>query len=284
MRHNFSRLSVPAPRTAMHLLVLLSPLASALGCMSSQSAPAAAPVPRPSYDFTPTTCQQPGSTKITLAIVAPRWQSPIQPAWTRGYSAASAPQLFADLSNAMQGDFMELATCLGYLARGPFDSFEAMVFPDREASQLLLEPELQMDVEVTALSVVEQSGLGGIIKKTGTYNRLNGTASLGGRVTLSLKEPVTNTRMWTRSIDIPSEAFSFTSDNKYATAAMTPEQARIALLDDPALLRPLYPKLQALYGSVFTTAQSYMNAREVATVASQGLAVRKRGAVAIPPL
>lgn len=261
------------------LLGCLAASGLAMACVPSSPTPATTPLPRAAYDFTPTPCEQPGSTKLTLAVVAPRWQNPAAASSQVVYSQGPVPGVMTDLTTAMRGDFLELATCLGYLTRGPFDSFESMVFPDREASQLLLEPELLMNMAITNM-VAKQ---GSIISIGQTGNQITGSASVGGRISLTLKEPVTNTRMWTKSIEVPSETFAFISEKKYLTASMTEDIARRVLLEDAGLLRPLLPKLEAIYRGVFTTAQSYLNAREVATVATQAAAVKKRAAVAVPP-
>lgn len=265
-------------RRGVGLIAISATLASAAACMSSRPAPA--PVPKARFDYSPAGCEQSGSTKLTFAVVAPRWQSPTQhTASSVQYTSGAMPQVYLDLTNAMRGDFLELATCRGYLARGPFDSFEAMVFPDREASNLLLEPELMLDVTVTDLEVAAR-GLGALLRTS--QNQITGNASVGGRITLNVKEPVTNTRMWTRSIEVPSEKFVFTSEKRYATGELTKQEAAYLLLDDPGFLRILLPKLEATYATVFKTADSYLHAREMATVAGQAAEVRKKAAIGVP--
>ncbi len=284
MSHVFCRMRESKSYSVNLGLVVILGTALGSACVPAKPVEPPTPLPAARYDFTPSDCQQPGSTRLTLAVIAPRWQTPTQATSSAAamYTGYAAPRVFLDLANAMRGDFLELASCRGYLAKGPYDSFEAMVFPDREASQLLLEPDLQIDVSITNLEAVPKAGLAGLFTRGNEMNQISGQASIGGRVTLTLKEPVTNTRMWTRSIDVPSQAFAFTSQRDYSTSAMTEDQARVALLEDGGFLRLLLPKLEGMYGAVLQTAENYLDAREVRTVATQAADVRKRGAVTIP--
>jgi hypothetical protein len=191
------------------------------------------------------------------------------------------PKILMDVGPAMRSDFLELLSCRGYLAKGPFDSFESMVYPDREASQLLLEPGLQIDVDFSNLALEVKSMLGGLIKSRSSTARLSGTATVGGRVTLSLKEPLTNTRMWARSIEVPAESFQFITVHEYSSM-MTPFQAKIAIMDDDGIRRELQPRLEKMYQNVLSVADSYLDRKELTTVAAQAMEVRKKAAIGVP--
>lgn len=262
------------------------------GCMSASGSPAPSPLAGPNYDFTPTPpCAPTGSAKLTIAVVSPRWQAPSQASGAPGgpfvgYPTNSGvvyaePKVLLDVAPAMRADFLELVSCRGYLAKGPFDSFESMVYPDREGSQLLLEPELQLDVDFSSLAALEKSMLKGLIKQRGGTARLVGTATVGGRVTFGLKEPVTNTRMWARSIEIPSEAVPFTTEAEYPTVAGV-YQLKFAILNDEGLRRALQPRLEAMYRRIFSTADGYLDRKELATVGSQAMEVRKKASIGVP--
>jgi hypothetical protein len=252
------------------------------GCVATQSAPPT-PTPKANYDFMPTQpCDQPGSTKLTFALVSP------SSAWVDSTFAGSAtPKVFRDLSQAMRGDLLELITCRGYLTKGPFATFDEMVYPDREASQLLLEPQLDIRVAFDEFHWVQSGAfMQALTKSNTTFYKFNGSATVGGHVTLSLKEPLTNTRMWTKSIEVPSETFRFTSDSAYGspTGTMIPNgRAQQVVINDPGLLRLLLPKLEAMYGNVFRTTQNYLNPTEMQTVATQAADVRKKASIRIPP-
>lgn len=268
-------------------------VACGLGVAATSCLPTSKPEPPlamagPKYDFSPQgQCSPPGSTKLTIAIVSPLWQVVSQPSAAPGYAPAAGgmlfyePKILMDVGPAMRSDFLELLSCRGYLAKGPFDSFESMVYPDREASQLLLEPGLQVDVDFPNLALVEKSMLGGLIKSRSMTARISGTASVGGRVNLSLKEPVTNTRMWARSIDVPTETFEFVTISEYPST-VTEVQAKYVIMNDDGIRKELQPRLEKIYQTVLATTDAYLDKRELTTVAAQAAEVRKKAAIGVP--
>jgi hypothetical protein len=156
-----------------------------------------------------------------------------------------------------------------------------MVFPDRQAAQLLLEPELLISVQITGAQREEPQFLAALINKNAGV-RISATATVGGRVNLNLKEPVTNTRMWTRNIEVPTQSFSFTTDETYPAGA-TPAQLRYYAISDDGLLRALIPNLETMYGKVFEAAEGYLNKDELQSVAVQAADVRKKASIGVPP-
>jgi hypothetical protein len=205
---------------------------------------------------------------------------------TTGYSPPGTgnQQLRQELTSALRADFFELLTCRGLLTKGPFDSFEQMVYPDREASNLLLEPEIEMRMIVDRVDpVAARSALGGSIVDRSAGYRLTGSATLSGRVTLVLKEPLSNTRMWTRSIEVPASTASFVTDQAYfVSTANTVDQLRMVAVQDAGMIRALGPKLAQTYGSILTTADRYLDVRELLVVSGQAADVRKKAVIAVP--
>lgn len=97
---------------------------------------------------------------------------------------------------------------------------------------------------------------------------------------LNLKEPVTNTRMWSRSIPVATDTVTFDTDDTFPPG-ITFEVARAYVLQEPALSRALIPKLEAMYQKVFTTADRYLNKDEVQSVATQAADVRKKALITV---
>lgn len=145
----------------LRLLAIACAMLSA--CFPASKPETPPPIAGPNYDFAPQgPCAAAGSAKLTIAVVSPLWQNASQPSANPIYQTATGgmlfpePKVLMDVGPAMRSDFLELLSCRGYLARGPFDSFEAMVYPDREGSQLLLEPGLQVTLDFPNLALVEK--------------------------------------------------------------------------------------------------------------------------------
>jgi hypothetical protein len=283
-------------RSAISIAAALS-LAVGIGACASTgatSAPAASvPVPRSArFDYAATDCAAPSSMKITLAIIAPTWQQ----VPTEGTAATASlsfgtgavvTEMQTRFRTALRDDFLELVTCRGLLTRGPFTNFDSMVFPDRDGSNLLLEPLVESTMKMVGVTRVPRCrgfvgrSLCGLDAVSGTLPAsytVNGTIQLGGRITLTLREPLSSTRMWTRSIEMPSGQVRFIGETVYsAVAATTPD-----LWADPGVQTALVPALEEAYATVLRAADGHLNPRELQLVAAQAAEVRKKASISIP--
>jgi hypothetical protein len=150
-----------------------------------------------------------------------------------------------------------------------------MVFPDRIGSDLILVPELDIRIGVDATSRNTTSNLALLINKnTPQVIMVDGSVTLSGRVTIAVKESVTELRMWTRSIEIPAETFPFRGEEQFG--AQYGAMPNAVALEDPAFLRALGPHLEKLYGRILTTTWNYLDAREMAVVRQQSLEPRNK--------
>lgn len=272
-------------------LILMTPLALALGGCSS--APKIAIGPKVSFNWSaPAACETSGSIPVTFAVVSPVWQKVGGTGTLIDAYAAQNPQwlayvkprkdLYDEFASSMRNDFFALLTCKGYTTKGPFASSDDMVFPDRMASDLTLAPEIDLRLAVNA--DVPEPGWGQIIglsimKRGASESRLKGTASLSGRVTIAVRESVTDTRMWTRSIEVPTESFEFVTENSYPETAK-PLYSEV-VTGDPAFLRALAPKLSIIYQKALSTAWNYTNSQEMRIVKSQSQEPRKKAITSI---
>ncbi len=257
------------------------------GCAAA-TRPSQAPAPAPlaTFDFTPQGCVAPGVNKLTLAIVAPAWQNKSVGNATKVTDGETIP-LQARFTQALRDDFLELVNCRGFVTKGPFNAFDDMVFPDRDGSNLLLEPVVDANVQYTDVQKVAycKGGLRAMMCTADAISSsapseftVRGTLVFSGRVTLSLKEPVTNTRMWTKSIDLGNTSVPFQSTTVYSSALTSSPDIR----KDVGLLNALTPKLEEIYRTVLTTADKYLDPAEVRLVSAQAAEVRKRGAISVP--
>lgn len=250
------------------------------GCSLPQPATKSAPAPvvKPVFAFTaPEPCKAAGTAKITFGIVSPQFVKNESEQVTM-YSAkgrAKLQAMYAEMSAAMRSDFLSLTSCKGFLAKGPYQSFGDMVFPDRIGSDLILVPELDIRIGVDATSRNTTSNLALLINKnTPQVIMVDGSVTLSGRVTIAVKESVTELRMWTRSIEIPAETFPFRGEEQFG--AQYGAMPNAVALEDPAFLRALGPHLEKLYGRILTTTWNYLDAREMAVVRQQSLEPRNK--------
>jgi len=135
----------------------------------------------PSFDFTPPSTAAPGSATVTFAIVNVLY-SEMQP-WTGVYP-------FTEVSRNMGLDFQEIVSARGFNVRGPFNTYDEITFPDKNASDLVLEPKLEIRLEILNPKNHRHVQIIG----PDEYS-MSGQAAISGRVTLSLMESLSRERM-----------------------------------------------------------------------------------------
>lgn len=255
------------------------------------SAPPPPPVAKVSFSWTrPGTCSAPNTSPVTFAVVSPKFANmagtgAMLDAAAVGNSQIAAwikprQDLYSEFGSAMSNDFFSLLTCKGFTTKGPFANYDEMVFPDRIGSDLVLAPEVDIRLAVQSepvppsfSSALIGAAFGGG-NRAPAASRLQGQATLSGRVTISIRESVTDTRMWTRSIEVPSESFPFVSSREYPpTAGMFYNEV---VTGDPAFLTALAPKLAAIYTKALAAAWNYTDPQEMRLVKSQSLEPRRK--------
>lgn len=133
-------------------------------------------------------------------------------------AANFSPQLYKyHLSNsnigrqfqqAMTNDFEETLNKRGFLLKGPYDSYNNMVYSDRTNSDLILQAQIDVYPEMLDLNSKHNYLPIG-------YKIINSTARIGGHISLTIFEPMTKTKLWTRSVPVPDRTFTFEGEKVY---------------------------------------------------------------------
>jgi hypothetical protein len=255
-------------RTIALAAVCLLPIIQGCNLPMPQAAP---PAPRPvlNLHFTPPASAPPGSAKVTLALVQPEW------------AADSGGNLEA-FSTAMKNDFMALLNARGYATRGPFDSYQAMVYPDKVGTDLVLLPQLQIDWDFSDAEFVRNGGfLAQLAPGAETVYSLDGTVVIRGRLNLLLSESMTDERMWSKSIAIAPISVAFTGQTKLSllpaqVQTLPPGAVQQIALRDPGFDAAVYPKLEAMYQTVLQECWAYLDPRELQMVKAEAAPLRRR--------
>ena len=168
-----------------------------LSACGTATRPPAAPAPLATFDFTPQHCGAPSDSRLTLAIVAPAWQAQTTAKVTTVRDGEIIP-LQAQFTQALRDDFLQFVTCRGFVTRGSFGTFDEMVFPNRDGSNLLLEPVVDANVQYTDVQKVEYCNGGlratmctadAISSSAPTEFTVRGTLVFSGRVILASRSP-----------------------------------------------------------------------------------------------
>lgn len=234
----------------------------ALTAGACATAGGSAPAFNPQFNYTPPQEAKPGASDVTIALVSPSYSQ--GQLWTR-----MAP--WTTFSRDMSGDFDKLLAARGFLVKGPFPAYDQMVFPDKEGSDLVLVPSLDVSVDLQNMSVAQVDLFTG-------NRRMKGAALLGGRVDLVLEESLTGTRMWVKDIPVPPKSVDWTM-SKWIPKNDQVTQADI--YQDPGFVNAIGPVLESLYDEVLKDAWAYLSPNEVKLVKAQSLPLRKKAAAII---
>lgn len=237
-------------------LLLWCMLAAGLtGCAASR-APIATYTP--TFDYVPPSTAAAGSAGVSLAIVQPHYGSAEMSRITVGP--------LARFPRSMAGDFEEMLTAKGFTVRGPYESYDMMTFPDREACDLTLQPQLEITGRTANVTTEKKLVIMGPDRIA-----YKGQVSVGGRVTLSINESISNERMWVRSIEVTERTGDFQT-------SWYPEGTSLEAVpdDDPGVADALGKILDDVYVQIAETAWRFIDPREMVVVKEQSLEPRSR--------
>jgi len=229
---------------------------------------ATAPPPKPAYvptfDYKPLSNAAPGSAEVSFAIVNASYSENQQ--W-----AAVWP--FSVMAKNMGLDFQEILAARGFSVHGPYATYDEMTFPDKKASDLVLQPVLEIRLDFPSTRYKENISLLG----TNTYSLL-GDIAVSGRVTFSLMESISKERMWFKSVDLGSPVLiSWVGKTQYQTA---PQGVVQVPLGDPGLqadlAKALGKPMEDFYSRAMQAAWSYLDPEEMRLVKKQAEEVRSK--------
>lgn len=222
------------------------------GCAASKPK---APERIPVFDYRPPSTATPGSANVTLAILNAKY-GPSLPAGA-GYP-------FTQVASSMGSDFQEALAAKGVNTKGPFRTYDEITFPDKQGSDLVLQPTLDLVVDVQGRSEEVIVIIGDNVFK------LKGTGTISGRLDLALTESLSNERMWYKSIDITPVSFSWEGEKRYRTPP--------AMVDytDPGLNKQIAAIMEPLYQQLMQSAWDYLNPEELAMVKQQAQVIKEK--------
>ena len=245
------------------------------------------------FDYTPPSEDDAGSADVTFAVVGAQLLTPQQQGVSQLVHQAPVP-LFDDFTDNMTKDFMELLSALGYGVRGPFQSYDDMIHPEKEGSDLILTAEVDFKLDGSRVGYEYQINLS---KDDGF--ELKGSVTVQSHVNLIVYESLTNTKMWTKSIAIDPVTVQLNSHHDYTMAALVTYAAKygkVVGVDHPKkgqgipfgipvteflqhenkFYSDVGHALQDQYADILKGIYDYLDPREMDMVKNQSLELRKK--------
>lgn len=145
-----------------------------------------------SFDYVPKESTKPGSVDMLLAQV--------QPYYVTTFLAANN-ELFRTFREAIGNDIEELIVAKGFNLKGPYGSFDDMIFDDKKRTDIVIQ--IEMSPQFTAAEGRWKQIYNPIIVGGWSYV-YSGKVSLIGKINLSGLKPLTNQKIWSKSVSIPN--------------------------------------------------------------------------------
>lgn len=196
-----------------------------------------------SFDYTPKQTVQAGSVNMLLGLVHPYYVSTFQ---------VSSSELFRQFRTAIGNDIEELIVAKGFNLKGPYESYDDMVFDDKKSTDVVIQ--IEMDPQFTAAEGTWKN----VFTMNGWMVTYSGKVSLIGKINLSGVEPLTNQKIWSKSVSIPPiENIIIETSQKYDHVLSGWE-----LYQDPGVYNAVGQALSLQYKSIMEKIAAQINAEE----------------------
>ena len=171
------------------------------------------------FNYTPKNESTAGSAEVTFAVVGIQLGKLAQQAGMQLPSQTPIP-LFVDFASAMTKDFMEVLGARGFGVRGPFKTYNNMIHPDKEGSDLILTAEVVFTTDTSGTRLTNRSRI-----NPDLYS-IAGPVIVNYDVRLVVSESLTNEAMWTKTINIKPFTIQLDSYYRYTPQALVELSAK----------------------------------------------------------
>jgi hypothetical protein len=205
------------------------------------------------FDYAPKTSNKPGSVGMVQAFV--------KPYYAQDFTSGST-ELFKNFKSAIGNDIEELIIAKGFTMKGPYQSLDEMVFEDKKRTDIVIQIEIVPDF--TAVEGNWQSH-NAILGANFTSYSYTGKASLVGKINLTGVEPLTNEKIWSKSVSIPNvENVEIKTSGKYNRPLQGDE-----ILQDPAVYNAIGKALQEQYTGILAKIEAHFSPEEFGALKNQ---------------
>ncbi len=205
------------------------------------------------FDYTPKESAKPGSAGMLIALVKPYYATAF---------SSGGTELFKRFKEALGGDIEELILAKGFTMKGPYTAFDEMIFDDKKRTDVAIQIEIVPEFSSREGRWQEHISLLGASYNSYTYS---GKASLIGKINLTGVEPLTNERIWSKSVSIPNvENVQIETTVKYSRPLNGNE-----ILQDPGVYNAVGKALQEQYLGIMEKIAAHFDAEEFGSLRPQ---------------
>lgn len=227
----------------------LSALCMLLGCTTTrQLSPSKQTF---TFEYVPKQTNPAGSVGMSLAFVKPYYAV----AFTSG-----GTELFKRFKDALGSDIEELIIAKGFTMKGPYTALDEMVYDDKKGVDIAIKIEI-----VPEFTAVEGRWRQHYVPLSGIAYSYSGKASLVGKINLTGVEPLTNQKIWSKSVSIPNvENIDIQTSSRYTEPLQGTQ-----VLEDAGVYNALGKALEAQYQGIMDKISAHFSPAEFGSLKNQ---------------
>lgn len=206
-----------------------------------------------SFDYAPKETAKPGSAGMIISFISPNYAHEF---------AFGGTELFKRFREAMGNDIEELIIAKGFNMKGPYTSFDEMIYDDKKRTDIAIGIEIAPSFTAVEGHWQQHISILGPAYNSYTYS---GKASLIGKINLTGIEPLTNQKIWSKSVSIPNvENIQVETSAKYSSPLNGNQ-----VLQDPSVYNAIGKALQQQYAGIMDKISAHFNVEEFSSLKSQ---------------
>lgn len=206
-----------------------------------------------SFDYVPKQTAQGGSAGMVLALFSPKY--------AQGFTSGNT-ELFKNFRTSLGNDIEELVIGHGFTMKGPYQSLDEMVFEDKKRTDIGIQIEI-----VPGFTAAEGNWKLNISLLGAAYNSYSysGKVSLIGKINLTGVEPLTNEKIWSKSVLIPNvENIQIETSSRYTQPLKGDE-----ILQDPGVYNAIGKALNEQYAGILGKIEAHFSQEEFGSLKNQ---------------
>ncbi len=217
------------------------------------------------FDWTPPSTATTKSSDIAIILVRPIYEEK--------FKDSKAP-IYQRFSKNMGSDFEEMLIAKGYTIRGPYDTYDEIVFSDKSETDLMLEVEIDFS-STWANNAFKKSAdaLSAALGQTSYKYWLDGELLMGGKINLVIRESVTLEKLWIKSLKLSDKSIKVITNK---VSASNDDTAFNQLVNSAGYLNPISTLLDEYYQQALTTAWNQLEPQELRALKKQVKELRSK--------
>ena len=188
------------------------------------------------FDYTPKSFAKAGSANFLLAFTTPKFKH-------TNYNFLGGLDLYSKIQTSFQADMEEMLIAKGFNIKGMYATYDEMVFNDKKDVQLLFSVEI-----IPSITNISGGWVKGQNSSNQTIWAYSGVITLGGKITISGVEPLTNEKVFVKSVTIPNVEYIQLDSKGYYVDMMN-------------AAKTLYNPMGEAYSNIYTNMIDKINAQ-----------------------